>query len=157
MLECFDTILIAAIVGSGLVGGIFFAFSTFIMRALQQIPSAHGIAAMQRINSTVLNPLFFLAFFGTGMLCLLIVYLVFSEGIGENRTLLLSGSGSYLLFCLLSTIVFNVPLNNRLELLDPDASDSNTFWQFYNRRWGFWNHVRTAASLAAAVLFALAS
>ena len=61
-------ILLSAI-GSGLVGGIFFAFSTFIMKALHRLPPAQGIAAMQSINVVVINPLFLAAFFGTAITC----------------------------------------------------------------------------------------
>ncbi len=61
-----DILIIAAVLGSGLVAGIFFAFSTFVMRALGQLRENQGIAAMKAINVTVLNPWFFLAFFGTG-------------------------------------------------------------------------------------------
>ena len=55
-------------VGSGLIGGVFFAFSTFIMQALARMPAAQGIAAMQHINVTVLNPWFLGVFMGTGLI-----------------------------------------------------------------------------------------
>jgi uncharacterized membrane protein len=51
--------------GSGLMAGVFFAFSTFVMRALARRPFAEGIEAMQEINRTVLNPWFLGVFFGT--------------------------------------------------------------------------------------------
>ncbi|HEX4572527.1 MAG TPA: hypothetical protein VH184_18985, partial [Dongiaceae bacterium] len=51
--------------GSGLMAGLFFAFSAFVMAALGRIVPAAGIAAMQSINVTILNPLFFSVFFGT--------------------------------------------------------------------------------------------
>jgi len=60
--------LISAL-GCGLVGGIFFAFSAFVMKALNRLPPAQGIAAMQSINVTVINPLFMTAFFGTAAAC----------------------------------------------------------------------------------------
>ena len=47
-----------ALLGSALVGGIFFAFSSFVMKALARVPSAEGIGAMQSINVVVLNPSF---------------------------------------------------------------------------------------------------
>jgi len=52
--------------GAGLVAGIFFAFSAFVMTALGRLPAPKGIAAMQSINVAVLNPAFFSVFFGTG-------------------------------------------------------------------------------------------
>ena len=54
--------ILAAALGSGLIGGLFFAFSSFVMKALGRLPPAKGIAAMQEINVVVLNPLFFAAF-----------------------------------------------------------------------------------------------
>ena len=54
-------LIFAAAIGSGLVAGIFFAFSSFVMAALGRLPSDHGIAAMNAINVTVINPMFFLA------------------------------------------------------------------------------------------------
>jgi uncharacterized membrane protein len=47
------TVLTAiACVGSALVGGVWFAFSGFVMQALARVPAAHGAAAMQAINVT---------------------------------------------------------------------------------------------------------
>jgi len=51
--------------GCGLIAGVFFAFSTFVMKALAGLPTAQGIAAMQSVNVAVLNGWFFSAFFGT--------------------------------------------------------------------------------------------
>ena len=60
--------------GSGLVAGNFYAFSTFVMKALARLPSAQGIAAMQSINITVINPWFLgVAFFGTAAASVLVV------------------------------------------------------------------------------------
>ncbi|WP_052316637.1 hypothetical protein [Thioalkalivibrio nitratireducens] len=54
-------------IGAGTVGGVFFAFSTFVMKALAQLPAAHGVAAMQRINVVVLNPMFLGVFLGSAV------------------------------------------------------------------------------------------
>ncbi len=53
MNDLVDILTFAAVLGSGLVAGIFFAFSTFVMRALGQLPQDQGIAAMKSINITV--------------------------------------------------------------------------------------------------------
>ena len=60
-----ELLTIATIMGSGIVGGVFFAFSTFVMSALTRLPAAEGIRAMQQINITVLNLWFLGAFVGT--------------------------------------------------------------------------------------------
>lgn len=148
--------IIAAVLGTGLVAGIFFAFSAFIMQALGRLPGGRGIAAMQAINITVLNPWFFTAFFGTALLCIGAVFLALRQPIGVENTLIVIGSGVYLFGCILVTVVFNVPLNNRLAALDADSVDAESVWAHYLRRWTLWNHIRTLASLVAALLFALA-
>ncbi|MEE2778355.1 MAG: anthrone oxygenase family protein [Acidobacteriota bacterium] len=61
-----------------------------------------------------------------------------------------------MLGCLLVTIVFNVPLNNRLASAEPDSPGAEALWDRYLSRWTLWNHIRTGASLAAAGLFAMA-
>lgn len=68
-----DTVMIVtfvAAIGCGLVGGAFFAFSSFVMSALARLPTPSGIAAMQAINLAAITPLFMLALFGTGVACL---------------------------------------------------------------------------------------
>lgn len=57
--------------GCGLVAGIFFAFSAFVMKALSRLPPGEGIAAMQSINVAVLNSWFMTAFLGTAAACVL--------------------------------------------------------------------------------------
>ena len=64
----FTTVLFLLCIGAGIVGGVFFAFSTFVMKALAQLPASQGVAAMQRISVVVINPLFMGAFMGTALL-----------------------------------------------------------------------------------------
>lgn len=76
MTEEFPHVLIfMAALGAGLVAGIFFAFSTFVMKALNLLPPAQGIAAMQSINIAVINPWFMTPFFGTAAACVILVVL----------------------------------------------------------------------------------
>ena len=49
-------VALAAAVGAGVNGGVFFAFSSFVMPALQRLPDAQGIAAMQSVNVTAVRP-----------------------------------------------------------------------------------------------------
>lgn len=145
--------LIAAL-GSGLIAGVFFAFSTSVMKALGRLPSSEGMAAMQFINVIIINPLFLGVFLGTAAVCgtLAIVSLLRWD---HGSVFVLSGVVLYLIGTILVTIVFNVPMNN--ELAGATASDpgSADIWTNYLAKWTFWNHVRTAASLAAAGAFTI--
>ena len=113
-------ILISAL-GCGLVGGMFFAFSTFIMKALDRLPPAQGIAAMQSINVTVINPLFMAAFFGTAVACAILTISSLLSWHRPGSGVLLVGSLLYLFGTILVTIVFNVPGNDTLTR-NPEAT-----------------------------------
>jgi uncharacterized membrane protein len=145
-----------SVLGSGLVAGIFFAFSTFIMRALARLSPAEGIAAMQSINVDVLNRWFFAAFFGTAACCLVLAISCFLRWQKPDAIYLLAGSLLYLVGTILVTILFNVPLNNGLAVVDSTSTDAGQLWTTYVRNWTAWNHVRTAAALAAAASFSVA-
>jgi uncharacterized membrane protein len=69
---------------------------------------------------------------------------------------LLVGGALYLVGSVLVTIVFNVPKNQSLAFLAPDGLRSADAWALYVSGWTAWNHVRTAASLAAAASYSLA-
>src|SRR6187549_765282 len=105
-------LIIAAAIGCGLVAGIFFAFSSFVMAALGRLPSDHGIAAMNAINVTVINPGFMLAFFGTGVVCLAALIGALLRWSAGSATLVLIAAVAYVAGCIGVTMLRNVPLNN---------------------------------------------
>lgn len=142
-----------AAVGSGLVAGIFYAFSTFVMSALGRLPTEKGITAMQSINVAVLNPWFFAVFFGTGLASLALVISALMRWGQAASHWLLVGCALYLLGCILVTMICNVPLNNALARVAPDSAEGARLWAHYLRNWTWWNHVRTAASLVAMTVF----
>lgn len=116
----------AAALGCGLMAGIFFAFSNFVMRALAKIPPSQGIAVMQAVNITVLNPLFLLTFMGTGLLCAAAIALVLMNGESHDSGYLLAGGVLYLLGNIGVTVVFNVPMNDALSRVEADSQAAST-------------------------------
>jgi uncharacterized membrane protein len=142
--------------GSGLIAGAFFAFSSFVMAALARLPAAQGIAAMQSINIVVINPLFVGTMFGTALACIALG-VASILGWGEPRSFYLLGGGLfYLIGTVLVTMVFNVPRNDALAGLDPNSNEAVSLWVRYVAEWTTWNHVRTVAALAATAVFILA-
>lgn len=145
-----------AVLGCGLVAGVFFAFSTFVMSALARLQPAQGIAAMQSINITAINPLFMLALFGTAAACIFLAVSSLLKWHQPGAAYLLIGSLLYLVGTVLVTIVFNVPLNDALATVKPESTDGANLWVSYLANWTIWNHVRTAAALAAAAALTIA-
>lgn len=140
-------LLILAAIGSGLNAGLFFIFSNTIMRSFDRLPAAGAVAAMNSINRVILNPAFFLVFFGTALLCLVLL-------VGRlDSPLVVAGALFYLIGSIGVTMVCNVPLNDKLAKVSRSATDMETPWRAYRGPWTAWNHVRTVACLLAAAAF----
>lgn len=142
--------------GCGLIAGVFFAFSSFVMPALARLVPAQGIAAMQSINITVINPLFMTTFLGTAAACIFLAVSSLLKWYRLGEAYLLIGSLLYLVGTLGVTIVFNVPLNDALAKVEPSSTDGASLWASYLANWTFWNHIRAAAALAAAASLTIA-
>jgi uncharacterized membrane protein len=142
--------------GCGLVAGVFFAFSTFVMKALARIQPSQGIAAMQSINVVAVTPAFMVALFGTGAACVLLALSSLPMWPAAASVYRLAGALCYLAGAVIVTIVFNVPRNNALAAVDPASADGARLWADYVVSWTMWNHVRTAAALLAAAALMMA-
>ena len=154
--ELMSGLTLAAALGAGLVAGIFFAFSAFIMAALGRLAPEGGISAMQSINVAVLNPMFFFVFFGTAVLALVLTIAALAGWSPSRLLYLLAGSLLYLAGTIFVTIAFNVPLNNRLASIGAKSTEGAGVWKTYISAWTAWNHVRTIAALAACASFIMA-
>jgi len=147
---------LGAALGSGIVAGIFFAFSTFMMTALGRLPPEQGMAAMRSINVVIINPWFFSVFFGTAVLALVLAMLAMFNWDDPGPRFVMAGAVLYLICAIVVTIAVNVPMNDALAAVDPASAAGAELWNRYLSAWTAWNHVRTAGSLAAAAAFILA-
>jgi uncharacterized membrane protein len=148
-----NILIVISALGSGLIAGAFFAFSSFVMEALGKLPASQGIAAMQSINVVVINPLFLGVLFGTAALALLLGFQAMRH-LGDPRAMwIVAGAGLYVTGTVLVTMVFNVPLNNALAAVGPASGAGAAVWADYLRTWTNWNHVRALAALAASGAF----
>jgi uncharacterized membrane protein len=138
------------------MAGVFFTFSTFVMKALERLPASEGIAAMQSINVFAVRSWFLVAFLGTAIACLALGVWSLWHLDQHPARWVLAGTVFYLVGGLLVTIAANVPMNDALATLDPAAPASAAKWSAYLADWTRWNHVRTLACLAASALLTLA-
>lgn len=141
--------------GSAVVGGVFFAFSTFVMRGLDRSGAQVAGTAMRGINAQAeVDAPFLMLLLGSALLAVAV-------GVVAVVRLRESGSGWVLAGAVLAvlplivTVAFSVPLNDRLAALDPatlSAAEWDQLWQDYFGSWIWWNHVRTIAPLLGSVL-----
>jgi uncharacterized membrane protein len=147
---------LATAVSAGLVGGVFFAFSNFVMDALGRLRPSEGAAAMQAINITVINPLFMTALFGTGLASLVLVGWGLADLDEPFAGWLIAAGTLYLIGEIALTMGYHVPRNNALARVDPESEEGARVWHTYLVEWTRGNHVRTVASLASCALLAVA-
>jgi uncharacterized membrane protein len=141
-----------AAVSAAAMGGVFFAFSTFVMRALGRLPPAQGMAAMQQINRAAPTPWFMVPLFGTAALGVGVAVGAAGE---PGAGLAAAGAAVYLAGVVL-TVAYHVPRNEALDRRDAASPDSEPVWSTYLRSWTAANHLRTLTCLAAAAAWAVA-
>ncbi|MFD6164190.1 DUF1772 domain-containing protein [Oerskovia sp. NPDC060287] len=175
--------VVVASVGCALVGGVLFAFSTFVMAGLRSVAPDVGATAMASINRHATRaPFGSLLVVTTGLVTVLGV--VAATRLGEaGAVLVLAAAVVYLLGGIGVTAAVNVPLNDRLEAAEAAVSTSgrrsaeaspsgrgsggtrvrptgptaerDQVWAVFLGRWVAWNHVRTLACGVAALLLTL--
>ena len=147
------TLLWLSAIGCGLLAGLYFAFSTFIMSALGRIDQAAGIAAMNAINKVIVQSIFLPVFMGSTATCLLLALLGLFRWNEAGAPLMIAGGLLYVIGMFVVTVIFNVPLNNALMGANPASPEGQALWTRYLSDWTWWNHVRTMTSTLAFALF----
>ncbi len=142
-----------SILAYALIGGVFLAFSDFIMRSLAHTGGVGGVEAMRVINREVFRWVFMALFLGMAAVSVFILIYSALNLAGGPGTLILLGALVYLVGCFAVTVVFNVPMNEALAGMDLSAAATRDYWTgTYLPRWTTWNTVRTIACALAAGL-----
>jgi uncharacterized membrane protein len=144
-----STLALATGLACMLASGALFAFSAFVMGALDRLAPEHGLLAMQSINRRAVTPAFMTALFAPAALCVAVA-------IGDGSAVAIAGAALYLLGPIGTTIAGNVPLNDALMRVDPADPQADRLWRDHSRRWTALNHLRTALGIAAAALLVAA-
>ncbi|MEK3780560.1 anthrone oxygenase family protein [Paenibacillus sp. FSL R5-0810] len=113
----------ASAVGAGLLAGVFFAFSAFVMQSLAKLPVEKGISAMQSINSTILQSSFMLVFMGTTVLSVVLGIASFIKMGRTSAIYVIVGSLLIIFGVFMVTAIFNVPLNDTLAAATSGSSE----------------------------------
>lgn len=150
----FDFLVQFGVLAYAFVGGVFLAFSDFIMRSLSRTSGVGGVEAMQAINREVFHWIFMALFLGMAAISVILsIYAALNLG-GLAGTLTLLAGLVYIVGCFGVTVFRNVPMNEALARMDPSDDATRDYWTgTYLPRWTFWNTVRTVAcALSAALL-----
>ena len=144
--------LACATLTTGLVAGVYYAYTVSVNLGLAAQPDASYVATMQAINERIENPLFFASFFGAALFPLAALAAHYSRRPRSDRFWLIALAcvlyigGSFLL-----TAFVNVPMNEELARVASDVStgELSRARAAYEEPWNFWNGVRTVFSFLA--------
>ncbi|MEN8250503.1 MAG: DUF1772 domain-containing protein [Bacteroidota bacterium] len=151
-------ILYGAVVLTGLSAGLFYAWSVSVIPGTKKVVDSTYLETMQSINRAILNPAFFLIFFGS------IIFLSIGSiyHFNANKTtfwLMLTSSIFYLVGTVGVTVLGNVPLNDQLDELNLGEMTSNKileFRNFYETNWNRLHLIRTVFAVASFMLSVIA-
>lgn len=138
--------LLAATLATGMMAGLFYAYSCSVMPALRRAPAAVLVETMQQVNRAILNGWFFLCYVGAllaGAVAVLVAALDGDTGVLVPAVL---GLALYAAQVVVTSRV-NIPLNNALDAAgsaDPEATRAA-----FEQPWTKWNNLRTLLCLAA--------
>ena len=145
----------AATISSAALGGLFYAFSTFVMKGLDRTEPVEALTAMRGINAEAQANAPFLIFFVGSTLLAAVVGVVAALRWSQPGSGYLIAGAVLSVLAFVVTMSFNVPLNDHLAGLEPSAlstADALTEWRAYLMPWTNWNHVRTVAPLMGSAL-----
>ena len=151
-------VLIGSVVLTGLSAGLFLAWSVSVIPGTKKLADLTYLETMQSINKAILNPAFFVIFFGS---LLLLSLSSISEFTGNKLAfwLLLGAAITYLTGTVGVTGLGNVPLNEQLEgliLSNISAQRMEEFRSYYETNWNRLHLIRTVFALLSFLLAVLA-
>ena len=113
---------------------------------------------MQVINREVFRSVFMFLLLGMSALSPFLIGYAYFRVTGSASALIMTGGAIYLVGVFVVSLVFNVPMNNRLDAKDYTGTEAAAYWtNTYMPRWTFWNYVRAIASTASAICYLIAS
>lgn len=142
--------LLTAIILTGLSAGLFYAWTVSVIPGTRKVIDLTYLESMQSINRAILNPAFYLSFFGSPIMLAISTAQHFKSG--TAFWFLLMATILYLIGTFGVTTFGNVPLNDALDALDLaqlSEAKKTEFRNFYERKWNRLHWIRTAFAILA--------
>lgn len=147
-------VIILATFLTGLSAGLCFTWSNAVTTGLANLDDLSYLRAFQQMNRTILNPTFFLVFFGPVFLGALGAYLV-RNGNPVTFWLVLTAALLYFFGVALVTVFGNVPLNemvDKTDLAEIGAEAIVSLRKKFENPWNSFHRIRTYISVLSFLL-----
>ena len=142
-------VLVTTATTTAIMAGLFFAWSFSVTTGLAKLSNIEYIRAFQAMNRAILNPFFFICFFGTAILLPFSAFLYYQQHPSLRFWFLIIASALYLIGVIGVTMVGNVPLNESLDAFNSQiaaAQEITSQRQQFEGNWNKMNNIRTVAS-----------
>ena len=147
-----------SVIACAVVSGVFLTFSDFVMRSLNGARTTAGVEVMQVINREVYRTVFMVLLLGWSAFSPILMAYAYTSAAGAATTWIMLGGAIYLAGVFAVSLIFNIPMNRRLDVMDFADAGAATYWsEKYFPRWTFWNYVRALSAAAAAICYLMAS
>ena len=149
-----NVVAFLSLLSCGAIFGFFYAWVCSTMWGLDTADPAVAIAAMQAMNASVRNAVFFPAFFLTPVILLIAASMAVASGRRTSALGFIAAALVYLVGAFAATLLVNVPMNEALAVvvIPSDTDEARRIWQAFSGPWQVWNLVRTIASGVALML-----
>jgi len=149
-----NTAIIALVLLTGLSAGLCFTWSNAITAGIGRLDDLGYLQSFQQMNRTILNPVFFIVFFGPVFLNLVNIYL-FKSSSNTMLILLITAAAFYFFGVIIVTIFGNVPLNEMLDKVDLSSARIEELRQLRGKFEVKWNHLHSIRTFTSIVSFLL--
>ncbi|MDC6365705.1 MULTISPECIES: DUF1772 domain-containing protein [Flavobacteriaceae] len=154
-----NIILVLAIVLTGMTSGLCFTWGNAVTPGIGNLDDLAYLRSFQQMNRSILNPTFFVVFFGPVFMSFLSAF-ANKSGYGSVFWLSLIAATIYLIGVALVTIFGNVPLNeilDRTNLLNSGTEELKNLRKQFEEPWNRFHGIRTITSTIAFGLLAIAA
>lgn len=150
-----NTLTVLTILATGLSAGLFYAWAVSIIPGTKRISDRSYLESMQSMNRAILNPAFFIIFFGPVLLLLVSSYLQFRMAVDASFWLMLAATIAYLAGTYGVTVLGNVPLNRALDSVPINNLGEEELSQARCSFEGPWNRLHMIRTIFSVVSFVL--
>ncbi len=150
-MDIFAWVLIVATFLCSLMAGFLFAFAVVVMPGIRNLGDREFLHSFQVIDRVIQGsqPLFMIMWLGSTFALVVAAALTIMHQSGFDRTLVVSAALASVFLVQLPTMTINIPLNQKVQVLDFDTLDGDAASQerkVFESRWNRWNVIRTFVS-----------
>ena len=148
-------VLLSLSMATGLVAGVFLAFSDFVMPSLRAASPAAGTQALQLITRKVDRTIFMCLLIGLSSVVAVVAVVASLFLEGPVVTYLMLAGTLYIVGVFIASAIGNIPMNEKLEAMPEGGIAAQNYWPDYVRGWVRWNHLRWISALGASTCYAI--